>query len=290
LVLAFSWRAVRGTTETRWPTISSKVGYSNPPRYARLTVEMVAIEESKTGTRLGGLDPKGVAEVVQVARFGADALNPVFRVNGRVGERLVYRGEETAFDRVEAGGAYAFGGLRRLASEAYRICLTYLFDPCLAVSASQIGALPHQIIAVYRETLSRQPQRFLFARCLILAPGALVEQCQEELVDKFGPAFELPTRDQIEASIRGNLFVERNRLIVRVDLAARSDDLRAKLEVAPDWDLIVYAAKSTKRNVTSVESCLAHEPATSSVRRGVRRPCGHLHGSGPQSDRRPKGS
>ena len=36
----------------------------------------------------------GIAEVVQVVRFGVDALNPVFRVDGRVGERLVYRGEE----------------------------------------------------------------------------------------------------------------------------------------------------------------------------------------------------
>jgi superfamily II DNA or RNA helicase len=51
--------------------------------------------------------------------------------------------------------------------------------------------------------------------------------------------FELLTRDQIEASITGNPFLERNRLILRLDMAARSDDLRAKLEAAPDWDLIV---------------------------------------------------
>jgi hypothetical protein len=33
----------------------------------------------------------------------------------------------------------------RLASEAYRIRLAHLFDPYLAISASQIEALPHQI-------------------------------------------------------------------------------------------------------------------------------------------------
>ena len=76
-----------------------------------------------------------------MARFGADALNLVFRVDGRVGERLVYRGEETSFEFVEAGRAYAFdadGGLLRLrlASEAYRIRLAHLLDPYLAVSAS----------------------------------------------------------------------------------------------------------------------------------------------------------
>jgi len=228
---------------------------------------MVALEDIQPGSRLQGLDPEGVAEVVQVARFGADALNLVFRVNGRVGERLVYRGEETAFEQIDAGRAYAFdadGGLLRLASEAYRIRLAYLFDPYLAVSASQIEALPHQITAVYGEMLTRQPLRFLLAddpgagktimagllikellirgdleRCLIVAPGGLVEQWQEELIDKFSLAFELLTRDQIEASITGNPFVERNRLIVRLDMAARSDELRAKIEAALDWDLIV---------------------------------------------------
>ena len=78
---------------------------------------MVVLEEIKPGSRLRGVDPEGVAEVVQVARFGADALNLVFRVNGRVGERLVYRGEEASFEAIEAGRSCAFdadGGLLRL--------------------------------------------------------------------------------------------------------------------------------------------------------------------------------
>jgi hypothetical protein len=193
--------------------------------------------------RVKGLDAAGVAEVVSVSRFGPDALNLVFRVDGRVGERLVYRGEESAFEIVEVGRAYAFdadGGLLRLASEAYRIRLAHLFDPYLAVSASQIEALPHQITAVYGEMLPRQPLRFLLAddpgagkmimagllikelmirgdleRCLIVAPGGLVEQWQDELAEKFGLAFDILTRDQIEASITGNPFVEKHRLILR---------------------------------------------------------------------------
>ena len=228
---------------------------------------MTAFEEIKPGSRLRGLDPSGIAEVVQVARFGPDALNLVFRANGRVGERLVYRGEETAFEFVEPGRTYGFdadGGLLRLASEAYRIRLAYLFDPYLAVTASQIEALPHQITAVYGEMLPRQPLRFLLAddpgagktimagllikellirgdleRCLIVAPGSLVEQWQDEMAEKFGLAFDILSRDQIEASLTGNPFIERNRLIVRLDMAARSDELKAKLEAAPDWDLII---------------------------------------------------
>src|SRR4029077_5242311 len=192
-------------------------------RTIRVT-RMSTFENIKPGSRLRGLDPAGVAEVVQVARFGPDALNLVFRVNGRVGERLVYRGEESGLELLEAGRSYAFdadGGLLRLASEAYRIRLAYLFDPYLAVSASQIEALPHQITAVYGEMLPRQPLRFLLAddpgagktimagllikellirgdldRCLIVAPGSLVEQWQDEMAEKFGLGFDCVTRDQ----------------------------------------------------------------------------------------------
>ena len=198
-------------------------------------------EKLKPGARLRGLDSAGIAEIVQVGHFGPDALNLVFRVNGRVGERLVYRGEESGFEFLQAGRSYSFdsdGGLLRLASEAYRIRLAYLFDPYLAVSASQIEALPHQITAVYGEMLPRQPLRFLLAddpgagktimagllvkellirgdleRCLIVAPGSLVEQWQDEMSEKFSLGFDILTRDQIEASITGNPFIEKNRLI-----------------------------------------------------------------------------
>jgi hypothetical protein len=44
------------------------------------------------------------------------------------------------------------------------------------------------------------------------------------LAEKFGLNFDLLTRDQIEASVTGNPFIEKNRLIVRLDIAARSDE------------------------------------------------------------------
>jgi hypothetical protein len=34
-------------------------------------------------------------------------------------------------------------------------------------------------------------------------------------------------------------FVERNLLIMRLDMAALSETLQAKLQAAPDWDLVV---------------------------------------------------
>jgi len=128
----------------------------------------------------------------------------------------------------------------------------------------QIEALPHQITAVYGEMLPRQPLRVLLAddpgagktimagllikellirgdleRCLVVAPGSLVEQWQDEMSEKFGLSFDILTRDQIEASVTGNPFVEKSRLILRLDIAARSDELKAKLQAAPDWDLII---------------------------------------------------
>src|SRR5258707_13175524 len=123
---------------------------------------MSHFEQIKLGARLKGLVPAGIAEFVSVSKFGNDAINLVFRVDGKVAERLVYRGEEWSFEFISAGRAYAFdadGGLLRLASEGYRIRLAHLFDPYLAISASQIEALPHQITPVYGEMLPRQPLR-----------------------------------------------------------------------------------------------------------------------------------
>ena len=45
-------------------------------------------------------------------------------------------------------------------------------------------------------------------RCLIVAPGSLVEQWQDELLTKFGLDFEILTRDMIEAARSGNPFDE----------------------------------------------------------------------------------
>ena len=228
---------------------------------------MPQFEDIKPGVRLKGIDATSVAEAIQVAHFGPDVLNIVFRVNGRVSERLLYRGEEATFEFLDAGRSYGFdadGALLRLASEAYRLRLAHLLDPYLAISASRIEALPHQITAVYGEMLPRQPLRFLLAddpgagktimagllikellirgdleRCLIVAPGSLVEQWQDELAEKFSLSFDVLSRDQIENSVSGNPFAERNRLILRLDMAARSNDLKAKLEAAPEWDLII---------------------------------------------------
>src|SRR2546421_4757611 len=163
----------------------------------------------------------------------ADALTLVYRSpDGRVADEILYRHDEPRLKIVEAGRPWSFdgdGAVFRLVSEAHRIRLAHLFDPVLAVHTSLVDPLPHQIIAVYGEMLPRQPLRFLLAddpgagktimagllikelivrgdlrRCLIVAPGSLVEQWQDELGQKLGLEFSIVTRDSIESSRSGN--------------------------------------------------------------------------------------
>ena len=123
------------------------------------------------------------------------------------------------------------GDLLRLVSEAYRINRAWLFDPYVAIATSIIEPLPHQISAVYEEMLPHQPMRFLLAddagagktimagllikelkvrgdleRCLIIAPGSLTDQWQDELAEKFGLNFEILTGDMIHAARTANPF------------------------------------------------------------------------------------
>jgi len=148
-------------------------------------------------------------------------------------------------------------------SEAHRIRLAYLFDPYLAVHTSLIQPLPHQITAVYGDMLPRHPLRFLLAddpgagktimagllirelmvrgdleRCLIVCPGSLAEQWQDELYEKFSLHFDLLTRDKVESSPSGNPFLEVHYLIARLDHMSRNEELREKLKQS-HWDLVI---------------------------------------------------
>ncbi|AKX94176.1 SNF2-like protein [Moorella thermoacetica] len=75
-------------------------------------------------------------------------------------------------------------------------------------------------------------------RCLIVCPGNLVEQWQDELERKFSLPFEILTNDRIEAARTGNVFKELPLCIARLDKLARDEDLQFKLQQS-DWDLIV---------------------------------------------------
>ena len=225
------------------------------------------LESIVPGSRLSGVAGDNPVEVVATRAYGSDAMEVTWKGPDGLGSRILYRGDEPRIKEVVPARRFAFDGdgrLFRLVSEALRIRLAHLFDPYVAVNASQIEPLPHQLTAVYGAMLDRQPLRFLLAddpgagktvmagllikellirgsleRCLIVAPGSLVEQWQDELKDKFDLAFDIVSREHVETSVTGNPFAERPRLIARLDMLARNDELKAKLEAAPEWDLIV---------------------------------------------------
>src|SRR5438034_2612243 len=206
---------------------------------------------------------------VNIKWFGSTALELQYkRPDGKVANQLLYRHDEPRFEIVAIGRPWSFdgdGALFRLVSEAQRIRLAHLFDPVLAVHTSQVDPLPHQITAVYESMLPRQPLRFLLAddpgagktimagllmkelivrgdlqRCLVVCPGSLAEQWQDELYHRFNLPFEILTNDKLEAARTGNWFLETNLVIARLDKLSRNEDVQEKLK-APDcrWDLVV---------------------------------------------------
>jgi hypothetical protein len=229
---------------------------------------MTRLEDVRNGVSIRGITPKGAAKVVSVEWHADQAIKVIYEDgDGSVNSRLIYRYEEPSLEVVESGGPWAFdgdGALLRLVSEAMRIRLAYLFDPYLAVHTSRIEPLPHQITAVYSEMLPRQPLRFLLAddpgagktimtgllmkelmvrgeleRCLIVTPGNLVEQWQDELDSKFGLSLPILTRDHVEVSRMGNPFEEHPLLIARLDMLSRNEALQDRLRGAHEYDLIV---------------------------------------------------
>lgn len=225
------------------------------------------LDEIRVGSVLRGVVANHTITVDAIKWHGSQCLTLTFRdESGKSDSRLCYEDEAADFEEVAAGRRWSFDGdgdLLRLVSEARRIQLAHLFDPHLAVHTSLVSPLPHQISAVYEHMLPRQPLRYLLAddpgagktimagllirellirgdlkRCLIVCPGSLVEQWQDELGSRFQLPFEILTNDRIEASRSGNPFSEINLMIARLDKLSRDEDAQLKLAKS-DWDLIV---------------------------------------------------
>ncbi|MCF2971505.1 DUF3883 domain-containing protein [Synechococcus sp. Nb3U1] len=228
---------------------------------------MAQLEDLTRGTTVKGILPTHNVTVIDAQWHGTDVVELTYKdANGQPHTEILFRDREPTLEIVTAGQPWSFdgdGALLRLVSEAYRIRLAHLFDPLLAVHTSLVEPLPHQITAVYSEMLTRQPLRFLLAddpgagktimagllirellirgdlqRCLIVCPGSLAVQWQDELSHKFHLPFEILTNDRIEAARTGNPFAEIPLVIVRLDKLSRDESLQARLRQT-DWDLVV---------------------------------------------------
>ncbi|MCD8117861.1 MAG: SNF2-related protein [Oscillospiraceae bacterium] len=228
---------------------------------------MARLEDITVGCSLTGIDGSAAVEILAVKWYGTAAMEITYKnAAGQLGNQILYRDSEATLEVKGDALPWSFtadSDQMRLASEAYRIHLAHLFDPYLAVHTSAIEPLPHQISAVYEAMLPRQPLRFVLAddpgagktimtglllkeliirsdvkRCMIVCPGNLAEQWQDELYQKFHLRFEILTNDRIESAVSGNVFNEVNFCIARLDKLARNELVQEKLRMT-DWDLIV---------------------------------------------------
>jgi superfamily II DNA or RNA helicase len=228
---------------------------------------MSKLENITKGTYLNGVIPNQMVEVIDAVWHGTDVIEITFKDSvGNPNNEILYRDSEPNLEIVTASAPWSFTASSekfKLVSEAYRIRLAYIFDPMMAIHTSMIEPLPHQITAVYDDMLSRQPLRYVLAddpgagktimagllikelairgdvkRCLIVCPGVLAEQWQDELFQKFQLPFEILTNDKTNSSKTGNWFNEENFVIARLDKLSRDEDLQEKLRVS-DWDLVI---------------------------------------------------
>ncbi len=229
---------------------------------------MLKLEELKPGISLDGIEPTLVATVIAVVPIADGAIQLIYKIpDGTIKDRLMGRADESSITMAVTEKPWEFDGdgeAFKLAVEAKRIDLAFLFDPMMAVHTSNVSPLPHQITAVYEHLLPQQPLRFVLAddpgagktimaglyirellmradaqRILIVAPGSLVEQWRDELREKFGLEFRVFSKELELASPSGNVFEEHDQLIVRLDQMSRNEELQEKLCQA-EWDLVVF--------------------------------------------------
>lgn len=228
---------------------------------------MLKLEDIKKDAQIRGIQPEEIVRIVQVEPVGDAAVTVYYKDSqGKLGEQMLFRSDESRLELATAGRAWAFdapGADFKLGLEAYRISQAALFDPMMAVHTSNVEPLPHQISAVYEVMLPKQPLRFVLAddpgagktimagllirellmradakRILIVSPGSLTEQWQDELLEKFGVTFEIFSREKQEQCASGNYFDESDLLICRLDQLSRNEDFQEKLKNT-EWDLII---------------------------------------------------
>lgn len=228
---------------------------------------MLKLEDIKKDAQIRGIQAEEIVRVVQIEPVGDDALTVYYKDSqGKLNEQMLFRSDEARLELATVGRAWAFdapGAEFKLGLEAFRITQAALFDPMMAVHTSNVEPLPHQISAVYESMLPKQPLRFVLAddpgagktimagllirelimrgdakRILIVSPGSLTEQWQDELLEKFGVTFDIFSREKQEQCALGNYFDESDQLICRLDQLSRNEDFQEKLKNT-EWDLII---------------------------------------------------
>lgn len=228
---------------------------------------MLKLEKIQKDAQVHGLILNEIAKVIAVESVGENAITVIYKdSSGKISEQMLFRADEPRLHLAQDGRQWSFdapGKDFKLGLEAYRISEAALFDPMMAVHTSNVEPLPHQISAVYESMLPKQPLRFVLAddpgagktimagllirellmradakRILIVSPGSLSGQWQDELYEKFDLHFEIFSREKQEQSSTRNFFEENDLLICRLDQLSRSEEFQQKLKHT-EWDLII---------------------------------------------------
>lgn len=217
-----------------------------------------------TVTGLAGALP---AKILSVERLTDDSANVAYRTeDGGLDEKIVFADMLPRLKAIKPGSAFTFDASPEaflLAAEARRMRLAHLFDPLAALGTSDVDPLPHQLRAVYGEMLPRQPLRYVLAddpgagktvmagllvkelflrgdaaNVLVVSPGVLVDQWDEEMREKFAIEFEMLTRDKILGE--ANPFTRGGLWLARLDVLARNSEGVLDKACTVDWDLVIF--------------------------------------------------
>lgn len=219
------------------------------------------------GATVNGLAGPVPAKILSVDRLTDDSASVAYRTEeGGLGEKIVFADMLPHLKAVKPGSAFTFDASSDaflLAAEARRMRLAHLFDPLSALGTSDVDPLPHQLRGVYGEMLPRQPLRYVLAddpgagktvmagllikelllrgdaaNVLVVAPGVLVDQWDEEMREKFSLDFEMLTRDKILGE--ANPFTRGGLWLARLDVLARNSEGVLDKACTIDWDLVIF--------------------------------------------------
>lgn len=222
--------------------------------------------ELQSGDIVAGIEPDEHVEVRRVLPFGGKTLVEGVCLTSRREIRRPLSADELARLTKVRGAAFTYDGdadTFLLGVEGERIKTAYQFDPLFAVNSSVVDVLPHQVEAVYRYLLPLPRIRFLLAddtgagktimtgllvkellfrgtisKVLIVVPGGLTRQWQDEMLEKFNLPFRLINRASFEAEPGQFARADDGLFIVSVDFIARHEGcLNAARET--QWDMIV---------------------------------------------------
>ena len=221
------------------------------------------LQVGATVTGLAGPEP---VKIIAIERLTDDSANVMYRTATGPAERIVYSSALQYIRAVKAGLSFSFDADSNaflLAAESRRMRLAYLFDPQAALGTSDVQPLPHQLRAVYEVMLRKQPLRYVLAddpgagktvmagllikelllrgdaaNVMVVSPGVLVDQWDEEMREKFGLEFEMLTRDKILNE--GNPFARGGLWLARLDVLSRNSEGILDKACEVDWDLIIF--------------------------------------------------